>query len=565
MAALVAAILHYGPVYGYRADGERARVFASIVAGSVAFAWIVARALAVTEEGAPGRALAWALRPRWGPTVLLPLAVTAATIGVVVLGTGGGVEPAVARGVASPDAPNIVVVVVDTLRADALGAYGGADAATPNMDRLAAEGTLFEQALATSSWTLPSVASLFTSQLPGDHGFVTFGGALPRELESLPSLLSRAGYACRAVVGNELMDPERGFARGFELYDSYGNDLEGELFVSELFDRAVLLCGPRRTYGPAKRPLLRFDPKRPGWLGTKMTHYPYDETINERVFRYALQPTEGPQFLYVHYMAPHSPYLDHPLEFLPGQPAFKQDQRDALYANYRGEVRYTDRMLGELFEGLERAGVLEGAIVVLTSDHGEEFQEHGQWLHGNGLYEETLRVPLIVRAPGALPGRRIARPVSLLDVAPTLLDLAGLQAPESFHGESLRPWLEGRARSTGATGATGATETGVLAELYAKNASVSGQCLGAMKGTLKVIRRYDAAGEPTGTEVYDLSVDPEERRPSPEVPAELADLVRTLDERARRAVELTADDPGALDMDALQALGYVEDGEAPER
>jgi arylsulfatase A-like enzyme len=553
LGVLVALVLAFGEGRGLEPHEVRLAWTGGIVLASLCAGFLVARVL----HG----------RPATARTLASLLRVPAATLSFLVLGgisfyvvdpAGFRSEQARSSPVPAPsDAPDVLLVVVDTLRADVIGAYGadgaGGTASTPVMDRLASEGVLFEQAIAPSSWTLPSVASLFTSRLPADHGFVTFDGVLPHELAGLPATLAEAGYACRAVVANQLMNPERGFARGFEVYDVYGYECEGDLAVSRLFDRLLLLCGPRRSFGPAKRPFLRLVDRFP-FVGTAMTHYVYDEDVNERVFAHALTETDRPLFLYVHYLAPHSPYLEHPLAFLPGQPAFRPENVDTLRRNYLSEVSYTDALLGELLAGLKKRGFLEESIVVVTSDHGEEFREHGKWLHGNGLYQEVVRVPLLVRAPGIESGTRVAEPVSLIDVAPTILALAGVEVPATFEGRDLL--------------APDAAPRPVVTELLPKTDGIPYSFYGVLAGNRKVISRRALDGGEELLEVFDLASDAREEAPLPATvdPAAaavgadpLAPLLELLAERAAREVQSASQGLSGAELERLKALGYVDE------
>ena len=448
---------------------------------------------------------------------------------------------------AREDAPNIVLILIDTLRADALGSYGAAGDPTPAMDWLANEGVLFERAVAPSSWTLPSIASILTSTMPVDHGLNAFTGVLRGELEVLPELLANAGYSCRAIVANELVSRRRGFARGYELYDTYGYAIEGSLTLSKLFDRLVFLCGPARSFGMSKRPFLTFVSGFP-FIETRMTHYLYDEDITDRVLRYAAEPDQRPIFLYVHYLAPHSPYLEHPLRAFPSQPSLEEANRGDLLRLYGGEVTYTDAIVGELLDGLGE--LTENAIIVVTSDHGEEFWEHGRMLHGNGVFQEAVHVPLLFRGPGFLTGARVEYPVSLIDIAPTLLDFAGVAVPDAFAGGSLRHALTGEGEER--------DRAPVLTELLAKHANQKFEYYGILDGDRKVIRRVSLQGEPAAVETYDLAADPGETTP---LDLSIDALLQRLEEEEGKRTHEIA--PGVDELDesertALRALGYVE-------
>lgn len=542
-----ALVLYYGESHGLKALGTRLAWLAGygVIGCAVALvvAWLVPRA---RQSGA---ARMVSKVPRAVPIVLLVLVVVAGwswTAGSASSDLEPATDSSAAPTGAPADAPNIIFVMIDTLRADVLGSYGAEAGSTPTMDKLASEGALFEQAVAASSWTLPSVLSVMTSQLPTEHGFTEFRGLVREDLELLPELLTENGYACRAVVANELMSRQRGFARGFELYDIYGYACEGNLTLAKLFDRFLLLAGPSRHFG-SKRPFLAPRARFP-FLGTRMTHYLYDEDVNARVFRHALEDTDRPVFLYVHYLAPHSPYLEHPYDLLPDQPDLEPEHRDELWRRYVGEVAYTDRVLDELFDGLGE--LMDDSIVVVTSDHGEEFWEHGGKLHGYGIYEEVVRVPLIVRAPGIPAGVRVERPVSLIDVAPTLLDLVGLDIPASYRGTSLMKLLTASDADFPASP--------VYTQLLAQHPSTEYEFYGVFEDKRKVIRRVPLDGTSAELEIYDLANDPGERSPL-EAAGSVAHLVPLLEAQERETVDAETKDLTAEDLEQLKALGYVEE------
>jgi arylsulfatase len=325
----------------------------------------------------------------------------------------GGCGPAAEPG---PRARHLVLVSVDTLRADRLGAYGHARARTPAVDALAAASIRFERAYAHSSMTLPSMASLFTGQLPSSHGTFSNFGKLSAELPTLASRLSQAGFSSAAFVGSYALRPVRGLDRGFGRYT--------------------------RQYG--SRELVRELPEN---LAGELT----DEAI---AWLEARAPSER-LFLWVHYQEPHGPYtperFDPPVDdgrVLPrsqsnsGQGAIPRYQwlghgRSAEYeARYDGEVAEMDRQLGRLLDALRERGLFEESVVVFTADHGEAFGEDDlHFAHGEGLGEALLRVPLLLHVPGERAAVR-GDAVRLIDVAPTALELLGLAAPE-LPGESL--------------------------------------------------------------------------------------------------------------------------------
>jgi arylsulfatase A-like enzyme len=312
--------------------------------------------------------------------------------------------------------PNVLLVSIDTLRADHLSSYGYERNTTPHLDALAARGLLFEAAHSTSSWTLPAHASLLTGRYPSFHGLEDEGAVLPEGLPTLAERFRELGYATFAVVAHVYVGREFGLDRGFDSFDD--SLLEGGTRnprAAEVVDRVlahvdadgdrpffafVHLFDPHWDYAPPPPWDARFTD--PGYAG------PVDGTLR------SLSPWSGPD------RAMPAADLAH------------------LLALYDGEVAYADAEIGRLLAALEERGALERTVVAVTADHGEEFEEHGRLGHGHSLYGEVLRVPLILAGHPRLPaGERRREPVSLVDVAATLLDLAGGAAPAGAQGKSL--------------------------------------------------------------------------------------------------------------------------------
>jgi arylsulfatase A-like enzyme len=436
-----------------------------------------------------------------------------------------------------PGTPNVVLIVVDTLRADALGCYG-AERPTPELDSLAARGVLFEEVVAPSSWTLPSMASLFSGTYPARHGCNDFDGELAPELPHLAEALRQAGFECRAAVGNTLLAAERGFARGFSLYDAYDQALEGRLWLWRGVNAGLRAAGigppGKRALVPVLRPDFPF-------VGTRLTFYNLDRDLADRALRAALPPpADRPLFLYAHFLGPHTPYLEQPPTLLKRARAGTPEER------YAALVERTDAEVGRLLAGLERAGVLERAIVCLTADHGEAFGEHGRMEHGYDLHREALRVPWLLAAPALEVGARFPSPVSLVDLAPTLLELAGAPIPPGFGGRSLVPALRGAAPSPAP----------VFAETSSRFLTPGERHAGAFAGSLRLIAVRDGSGALVSEKLFDLREDPNEQAPLGDHP-ELAELRRAL---AAYAESSPAPEPpeGELDLSRMQALGYTD-------
>ena len=434
---------------------------------------------------------------------------------------------------ASPRRPNVLLVLVDPRRAARLGAYGNARGLTPFLDEFAASATLFSNAYATSSWTSPSIASLFTSRHPSQHRTTKPDARLVESEVTLAEALSPLGYATAGFVANLRLEGDLGFGQGFDRW--------------RVFKQVPVVKGE-----VVKEHAMR-------WLEGQQERAPGQ-----------------PIFLYVHLMEPHSPYQ--PPEDLRERfatpdsedvnladahaklktPRFAElsDAEVALLESlYDAEVAAADRALRRLFRQLRRRGFLRDAVVVIVSDHGEEFREHDMLGHGNTLYESAVRVPFLVDAPGVAEGSVVEESVSLLDVAPTLLELVGGAPESSFEGRSLTPWLalDGASRA--------GSPVGVLTELLPvmpgehDDRRHSGAYI---RGREKLILGVD------GTARYvDLQRDPGESRSFAASGSEAArvleaDLERLREQLAtRRNAHIVRGTIDAETREKLEALGYA--------
>jgi arylsulfatase A-like enzyme len=456
----------------------------------------------------------------------------------------GLVGLAACRGRGRP--PNVVIVLVDTLRADRLGSAGNRDGLTPFLDELASRGTVFRNAYAASSWTIPSVASLFTSRYPSQHRAIAHNYVLMESEITLAEQLQAAGYLTVAAAANVGISKERGFAQGFSRWSEQG------------FART------------ATADKLRGETLRRRALGLMQ--------------KACMPSTETPCLLYIHYMEPHAPY-DPPAARYPALPVpidaagvraantklklkdgttLTAADVDVLRALYDQEVAELDDQVRGLFEALAAQHFLDDAIVVITADHGEEFKEHGGVSHGTALYGETVRVPLIIQAPGNVGGRVVEEAVSLIDVAPTLLQLVGLPAVPTFEGRSLVPllsrpssWWERPFRVAQAI--WGGHATDVIFELPpdAAHADRRRHAAGIVRGPIKLLVRPDGKAD-----VYDLTADPRETAANAAaVEAQRTDLETALDAAlaSHRSRATGASEQVPLDettKERLRALGY---------
>jgi len=426
-------------------------------------------------------------------------------------------------------APNLLLIVVDTLRADHLGAYGGKFPTSPNLDRFARENLMFTRAVSAAPWTPPSIASLFTSQLPTSHrversasGKGTPGDALSLATTTLAEHLAAHGYETSAIVANPWLVASRGYAQGFATY----------------LDDAALRA---RTGvdAPTATPAL-------------------GAIAREEVARLSAQPR--PFFHYLHVLDPHQPF-DAPEELVDRfHPQGRERPRDgdALakirtdVAAYDAEISIVDAMLGALFAALREQGVYDELVVAFTSDHGEQFFEHGQIGHGHDLFAEEIHVPLLLKAPG-LRGR-IDDVVSTLDVAPTLVALAGLPPLPNAQGFALPRELEQRKRRGALVEAP--MKRNVKAFVAGDGHKLVLEFTGAPTSVVSVSEERAVVG------LYDWNADPDDRAPIIDDARTAALRTRLYAELARAANQrrnVDEPEPAALDaatIEALKAIGY---------
>lgn len=434
------------------------------------------------------------------------------------------------------DGCSVLLISVDTLRADRLGSYGNPRQPSPNIDRLADEGALFERAYAASYHTADSHMSMFTSLYPSVHLVRNASGRTGRRLDeglvTLTQELARAGYATAGFHGGGNVLPLYGFGRGFDLYD-----------LAEGVDPALEWLSGR----PAERPFFLF-------FHTYHVHDPYtpDPELAESYdpgYRGKIVSDEKR----LAELAGDGGFRERRDAFW--SPVDPEDPADLahLLALYDAEIHEVDREIGRLLAAVEALD--PPVLVILTSDHGEAFYEHGRFLH-NDLYDEVLRVPLIMRHPERRERRRVASPVSLIDLAPTVLDIVGLEAPEQFQGRSLLPVLSGD-RVPEAVLSEKVKRPPTSLEPAARRYSH----YAVVRGDLKLLvhprpELYDLAADPGESE--DLSADRELLRP---IATYGRDLFHDNDE-LRRSLGVSAGGDGeTLDREArdqLKALGYLQ-------
>lgn len=520
--------------------------------------------------------LGWSVAQKPGSLRRAVLGVVAVAV-VVLLGRGiyhqfvrdlPALNPRVTDQAPTPERPNIVLISIDALRADRLGVYGNDPAVSPRIDALARRGMVFWQAVAQGSSTVPSVTSFLTSLYPTEAGTITGQKwLLDEQRVTLAEVLQVAGYRTQAFVTNGHLVAAKGYAQGFDGYvapepgRSYGLDrLRAETLVAglacrretpvcDLFDRGYRLLFDR---------LLVME----------------DEggRVNDLARRFIRLHGDEQFFLWLHYMEPHAAYR--PTQAFGGMPAsvsagreeflrawqpsnktyptvLRDEDVTALLALYDGEVLDVDGWVGGIWAEIEARGLADRTLLVITADHGDEFGEHGDYGHGHTTYQELLRVPLIVAGPQvAEPGRVVETPVPLLDLLPTLLEVAGAPLPDPIRGQSLLPVLRGGEPA----------ERAIYSESPARRTSYDDKALRLGDYKLVYNVKLDRA------ELYDLAADPAEQRDlaaaEPERAATMRSQLRAWTAAALEtwaALPRSGSSSGALDAaleEALRQIGY---------
>ena len=444
-----------------------------------------------------------------------------------------------ALGCGAPPAPrpNVLLITLDTTRRDHLSVYGYERDTTPGLVRFAAEGARFDRAYSPASITAESHATLFTGLYPIEHGVVKNGLALPERHVTLAERLRALGFQTAAIVSSFVLDRRFGWQQGFDHYED--------------------------DFAPAEASW-----KIDQWYEFTMSTGAFDRRANfttDRALRWLAHdrdPTR-PFLLFAHYFDPHDPYDPPPpfdASFKP-KPGEVPRLADTLRArdwidDYDGEIAFTDAQLSRLFEGLAALGLAERTLVVVVADHGEGLMQHEQMTHGANIYEEVVRVPLLVRLPGVIAaGTVVDAPVEEVDLLPTVLDLIGAPREGPLSGRSLAPVLR----------AVGQLDPERPVYLHRRpfdrqvfqGIPVDGEQFGVVRAGWKWIE-----GTRDGTRaLYDLASDPLETAnraaAEPDRVRELSNLVG--DWRGAHPATAEAAPPIAPeDARRLKALGYAE-------
>lgn len=480
----------------------------------------------------------------------VPLAVVGILGALTGVSLASGTEPPVvdrnpSTATAPSNAGNVLFIVVDTLRADHLPAYGYTEIQTPNLDAFAQDAIRFDQAFANASWTRPSFASILTGRLPSSHGVMAKPDALADELVTMPEAFGEAGWETRGIATNYNVAPYFNFHQGFDRYEYLEPNFV--LGADDAAAKLLLVQTLRRVIETVEAKLGRVPPG---------SAYQDAQVVNDRLTGWLDERREGdrPFFHFVGYMDPHDPYYPHPYDGTGYSRAANQrprpEEAPRLRALYDGEIEYWDGHFGQLIEDLKRRGLYDDLTIVVTSDHGEEFCDHGGFWHGVTLYDEQVRVPLFVKLPrGERAGTVVRHWVQSIDLMPTLLSRFGLEIPEGVQGGSLFA-------GTDRVYAEESHEGNVLESVRERRGTDEWKILTANQGNPRGLRPV---------EVYRVDFDPAEQNDVAETEREATvGLMETLVEEGRRAregrVEGRAVDLTGEAAERLQAIGYM-DGE----
>lgn len=369
---------------------------------------------------------------------------------------------------ATSEKPNIVLLTIDAQRADHLGAYGYQRGVSPYLDQIAQQGVIFEQMYANAPWTLPSLASMFSSRLPTElkisvdnlsFGEIERTNRLTDQVETIAERMQTLGYNTQAVFTNELLSAPRGFNQGFDGFVNLEKLMPYHYHFH--FKNMALTLLLKKIPGVEKR-LESYYTFLVGPSGPKQF-----ETRAWEINRWAIPWLENFQdnrfFLWLHYIDPHAPYNPGPdyspdlseigkererelrqeMAYGPERIRWREIDKQALIELYDGDVSLVDAAVGQIWQELNELGLMEKTILIISADHGEEFWDHDGLGHGRTLYREVIRIPLVIVGPGIKP-QRVYQNVSLLDLFPTMIDLLGERIPKEAQGRSLKPLLEGQ-------------------------------------------------------------------------------------------------------------------------
>lgn len=422
----------------------------------------------------------------------------------------------------TPKEYNVILIGIDTLRADHLKCYGYQRDTAPNTDRIALQGSIFKRAYATTSWTLPSFHSIFTSLYQISHGVVTDYLRLDESFITMAEILKDNGFLTAGFISAPYLKSIFGFSQGFDLYEespsSPNNPMAQSARTSHKLSKLVLpwirknrnerfflfvhYWDPHYDFIPPKPYRKMFNPDYKGWM--KGRDFVDDDRIN---------------------------------------PDMDEEDLKQLLALYDGEIRWTDSHLGLLFEVLEKLKLDDKTIIIIVGDHGEEFFEHGEKGHRNNLYNETIHVPLIFKIPGIKKPRTIEAVVSIVDILPTVLDILEIENPTLMEGRSLKSLIYGQEKEA---------HESVFSEL-------DDYLISMIKGSWKIIHN----SESHEFELYNIKDDPLEihnvfNRQSTQAYELMKELIswQKIKEKTKMIAPKVIQDEKTLKQ--LKSLGYIK-------
>lgn len=446
----------------------------------------------------------------------------------------------VVPGCSSEPKDNVVLIIIDTVRMNSLGCYGNSLRPTNNIDAIAADGVRFDQAISTSGWTLPAVASLFTGAWPTVHGGLGRNVTLTRIRDEIPTaaeIFKKEGFNTLGFANAAFVSPLLGMDRGFDLFDHRHTYNWNVRRADETVDAAIEQIKKNRS----KRNFIMihlFDP-----------HLDYD-------------PPEGYKFKYTRGRTTPPPpiKMETCLQMYTENGKAPPRPEDVGYVAgvYLGEINFMDEQIGRLVRTLKDLGLYDHTTLIVTADHGEEFWDHSGFEHGHTLYDELIRIPLILKLPSRIkPAKQVVKAqVRFVDVAPTLFGIMGIVKPETFVGESLMPLVMG--------------ETGEHRDAFSESTMYGPQMISWRGERYKYILHLDPkSGEagPVGTtgKLYDWREDPGEKselsNQRPEIAREMrAELLEFYGNLLRAAENMSK--PATVDMSPqhikqLKSLGYI--------
>ena len=429
-----------------------------------------------------------------------------------------------------PEAPNVLLITMDTTRADYLSTYGSEVTQTPHLDALADRGARFDMALSASAVTPVSHATIMTGLFPYEHGLRVLSAAggykLPEDVPTLATTLKARGYKTIAVHSAFPVSGHFGFDHGFDVFESFDIEIQRTNTVQDRWDVSK---GQRRS----------------------------DETTEIALSK--LSDLDGPFFMWIHYWDPHDPIILPPAEYLP-----EGELSGRNVEIYAGEVEYLDSQIGALVDGMRERELFDNTMVCVTSDHGEGLNDglalHG-WFSHRILYQEQIHVPLLVSGPGIAPGRSSRAMVRTADIPATLYDYLNVPPPGRSSGASLRPLIEGRPDAPRIAYADQINGFDYNARMVERRPQAKFLFVIAKEGWKLIYRPVD----PKTSELYNLSTDPREQK----------NLFRSSQEKAKELMrELASRKPWVLEpfqeggesgpsdeaQAMLEALGYTGGG-----